>query len=170
MPLTRKQKEGIVGGISDALENNNVYLFAYFSKISVEKVRELRKNLKEKGASFKVIKKSLLETALKKAKVDTTGIDFGSSSGSLGVIFSKDDQLSPSKIIYTFSRAKENETFKVLGGVFDKQVLGIDKIMLLAKVNSKEDLLGNLLRQFQAPVSKLVYAVKAIADKKQQGV
>lgn len=168
MPLTKVQKDEVVGEISNALTENKVYLFTYFSKVSVEKIRELRKDLKAKGISFKVIKKTLLETALKKANVNVEGIDFGLSSGSMGVAFSKDDQLSSSKIIYTFSRSKENEFFKILGGVFDKQALGLDKIMLLAKVNSKEDLLGNLLRQFQAPVSKLVYAVKAIADKKQQ--
>ncbi len=168
MPLTKIQKKKVVESISDSLIKNKVFLFTYFSKISVEKIRQLRKDLKSKGMFFKVIKKSLLETALKKANIDTTGLDFGVSSGSMGVAFSQEDQLSPSKIVYTFSKAKENELFKVIGGIFDKQVLGVDKIMLLAKVNSKEDLLGNLVRQFQAPVSQLVYAVKAIADKRQQ--
>ena len=167
MPLTRKQKEVIVEDVSDKLSENKVFIFTYFSKISVEKIRELRKNLKEKGIGYKVIKKSLLKTALAKAKIDAAGIDIKEGSGSVGVAFSKDDQLSPAKIVYSFSKAKDNETFKVLGGIFDKQMLGIDKIALLAKVNSREDLLAGLLRQFQAPISKLVYALQAIAYKKQ---
>ena len=154
MPLTRKQKEVIVEDVSDKLSENKVFIFTYFSKISVEKIRELRKNLKEKGIGYKVIKKSLLKTALAKAKIDAAGIDIKEGSGSVGVAFSKDDQLSPAKIVYSFS-------------IFDKQMLGIDKIALLAKVNSREDLLAGLLRQFQAPISKLVYALQAIADKKQ---
>ncbi len=166
MPLTKKQKGVIVENISDTLSENKVFIYTYFSKISVEKIRALRKNLKEKGIGYKIIKKSLLKTALGKAKIDMGDIDVKQGQGAVGVAFAKDDQLSPAKIIYSFSKVKDNETFKVLGGIFDKQAIGIEKIAQLAKVNSREDLLAGFLRQINAPLSKLVYAVQAIADKK----
>ncbi len=167
MPLTKKQKEDVVENISSKLLHNAVFVFTHFSKVSVEKIRDLRKNLKAKNVEYKIIKKSLLQAALKKASISIDGIDFKSSQGALGVAFSKDDQLNPAKITYLFSKAKDNELFKVLGGMFHKEILGVEKIALLAKVNSREDVLAGLLRQLKAPVSKLVYVLQAIADRKQ---
>lgn len=166
MPFTKAKKETIVKSAVDKLSQSSMLLFTHFSKISVEKMRELRKNLKSAGADFKVVKKSLLGKALEKAKVDATGIDLKKAQGTVGVVFGTEDQLAPTRTVYMFSRAKENESFKLLGGIFDGKLVAKDKLALLAKVSSRNDLIGGLLRQFNAPLSKLVYVVKAIADSK----
>jgi len=149
MPITKKKKAEIMENVDDKFSKYKALLFTSFSKVSVEDLRDLRKKFKEKGVEYKVIKKNLAE-------------------GSLGIAFATEDQISLAKIAHAFAKAKK-DAFKILSGVFDAQSVGADKIAALASVNSREDLYARLLRQFNAPASKLVYAIKAIADKKADG-
>lgn len=163
MPITKKKKAEIIENISDKFSKYRALLFTSFSKISVEDLRDLRKKFKEKGMEYKVVKKNLANIAVKKAGLEN--IDLDQTEGSLGIAFSTEDQISLAKITHAFAKTKKN-AFKILSGVFDAQTVGADKIAALASVNSREDLYARLLRQFNVPVSKLVYAIKAIADQK----
>jgi len=166
MSLTKKQKETIVKDVADKLSKNNILLLASFSKISVEKIKQLRKDLKAKGIDFKVIKKRLLGVAFEKAKIDTSAIDMKNAPEACGVVFASGDQIAPVRTVHMFARVKENESFKVLGGLFDGNFISMERLAHLAKVSSREELYSRLLGQLNAPLSKLVYAVKAIGDKK----
>lgn len=166
MPLTKKQKEKIVKDVADKLSKNNVLLLTSFSKISVEKLKQLRKDLKVKGIDYKVIKKRLLGVAFEKAKIDVSGIDMKSAPEAWGVVFASEDQIAPVRTVHMFAKAKENESFKVIGGVFDGSVVSAERMVPLAKISSREELYARFLYQLNAPFSQLVYAVKAIGDKK----
>lgn len=163
MPITKKKKGEILENMGDKFSKYQALLFTSFSKISVEDLRDLRKKFKEKGVEYKVVKKNLADIAIKKAGFES--VDFSQAEGSLGIAFSKDDQISLARIAHSFAKTKK-DVFKILSGIFDSRHVGADKIVALASVNSREELYARLLRQFNAPASKLVYAIKAIADKK----
>lgn len=166
MPLTKKQKEKIVKDVADKLSESNTLLFTAFSKISVEKLKTLRKDLKAKGIDFKVIKKSLLGVAFKKADIDASEANLKDAPEACGVVFASGDQVAPVRTVHMFAKAKENETFKLLGGLLDGQFFSAERMAPLAKVSSRDELYARLLGQLNAPLSKLVYAIKAIGDKK----
>lgn len=166
MPLTKKQKETIVEDIVNRLSKNGVLLLTTFSKISVEKIKQLRKDLKGNGIDYKVIKKSLLDVAFKKAKIDTSMIDMKNAPETMGVVFGNQDQIAPVRSAYTFAKVKENATFTIIGGMIQGNFVSAEAMAPLARVSSMEELYARLLGQLQAPLSKLVYAVKAIGDKK----
>lgn len=166
MSLTKKQKETIVNDVADKLLKSNILLITSFSKISVEKMKQLRRDLKAKGIDYKVIKKKLLGVALEKAKIDASAVDLKNAPESCGVVFASEDQIAPVRTVHMFAKAKENESFKLLGGLFDGNFISLERIAPLAKVSSREELYVRFLGQLNAPLSKLVYAVKAIGDKK----
>jgi len=166
MSLTKKQKESIVKTVTDKLTKSNVVLFTNFSNVSVERLRELRKDLKAKEASYKIVKKNLLRVALKDAKINSDEINLGNAADTIGIVFANNDQISSPKIVYSFASAKDVKIFNVLGGLFDKHPIEVSKIALLAKLSSQEELYTRLLGQLNAPLSKLVYALKAIGDQK----
>ena len=126
----------------------------------------MRKDLKVKGIDFKVIKKRLLGVALEKAKIDASAIDMKSAPEVCGVVFASGDQIAPVRTVHMFAKVKENESFKVHGGLFDGNFISMERLAPLAKVSSREELYVRFLGQLNAPLSKLVYAVKAIGDKK----
>jgi len=70
MPLTKQQKEQVVSGLADKLTQSQTLIFTHFAKIPVEKLKELRRELRVKGAEYRVAKKTLLRVALKKAGVN----------------------------------------------------------------------------------------------------
>lgn len=166
MPLTKKKKNQIVDELAKKLSESKTLIFTHFTKVSVEKIKELRKALKASGSDFKVTKKSLLGVALEKAKLSADGIDLKKAADALGVAFSQ-DQIKPSRSVVLFAKAKGNETFKVLGGLFGGQLVKDAQIATLAKAASQEELYSRLLGQMKAPLSRLAYALKAVGEKRQ---
>lgn len=164
MPITKKKKSEILEVVGDKFSKCKALLFTSFSKVSVEDLRDLRKKLKEKGIDYRVVKKNLLSIALKNAKLEN--IDFDKTLSSVGVAFSGKDQFSPARIAGVFAKVKGKECFQIIGGIFDNQFVSAEKIGSITALASQEDLYARLLRQFNAPASKLVFAIKAIADKK----
>ncbi|MCR4323182.1 MAG: 50S ribosomal protein L10 [Candidatus Azambacteria bacterium] len=169
MSLTRIQKETIVKSVTDKLSKSNVLLFTSFAKISVEKLKRLRKDLKAKGVDFQVVKKNLLRVALEKANIDASEAGMKGIPEACGVVFGTDDQISPVRAVFTFAKAKENASFKIIGGMLDHGFVTPDRMAPLAKVSTKEDLYARLLGQLQAPLSKLVYVIKAVGESKTTG-
>jgi len=165
MPLTKAQKGEKIQSVVDKLAKSKTLIFTHFSKVSVEKLRELRKELKEKGADFKVVKKKLLGVAMKEAKVNVEGLDLGGVRDSVGVVFGSEDQVVPSRTISFFARVKSAGALEIFGGIFGGAHVDKEKIATLGKLTSQEELYARLVRQVQSPLSRLAYVLKAIGDK-----
>ena len=175
MALTRKQKEEILTVVKEKLKDQKSIVFTDFAGLSVTKMSELKKELRESGAEYKVIKKNILAKAIEES--DISGLDMKSFDGSTGVAFSYDDEVAPAKVISKFIKGGEVGQFKITGGVLENKSMTKEEIIALAKLPSKEQLLANLLAQMNAPVSgfvnvlagnikNLVYALNAIKEKK----
>ncbi len=148
---TKVQKEKIVEELADKLKKQKIAIFSDFRGVSVAKSQALRRSLKKSEAEFAVSKKTLFDLALNKA-----GSQFKTREleGEIGVTFGYGDQAIPAKILQKF--AKENETFKILGGILDGKILTDKDIIKLAKLPSKEVLLASLLVALQSPARGLV--------------
>ncbi|MEK7520058.1 MAG: 50S ribosomal protein L10 [Patescibacteria group bacterium] len=167
MPLSREKKGTVLGELEKKFASAKAILFTHSTNISVEKMRELRKSLKGADTEYVVVKKSLLGIALGKANIGTDGIDIAATRGTIGVAIASGDEVAATRTLALFAKIKENETFKLFGGVYEKKPATLADIALLAKASTKNDLVSGLLRQLNAPIAKVVYAVKAIADTKQ---
>ena len=163
MPLTKKQKEAILKDLSEKFGKQTSLVITGFSKLSVEKLRELRRSLKEKGAEYKITKKTIWKIVFDKAGIKFP--DMKGKEGSIGVAFSSDDLLASANIAHAFSKLEGAESFNILGGVLDNEIIGSDAMINLAKIGSRDNLMSGFLRQLNAPVSRLVYVLKAISEK-----
>ncbi len=149
--LNRSQKEKIVEEISDKFKRAKIALFSDFHGVAVSKAQVLRRLLKKENADYKVAKKTLLDRALGKAglKIKTQELQ-----GEISVTFGYGDEVSPAKILAKFG--KENETFKLLGGVLGERTLTGQEVLTLAKLPTREILLSQLLGTMQSPIRGLV--------------
>ncbi|GBG97227.1 50S ribosomal protein L10 [Lactococcus termiticola] len=129
--------------------------------LTVEQDTKLRKQLREAGVEFKVVKNSILRRAAEKAGFD--GIDF---VGPSAVAFSNEDAVAPAKILSDF--AKEADQLEVKAGIIEGKVSSQEEIAAIASLPSREGLLSMLLSVLQAPVRNVAYAVKAVADAKEE--
>ncbi|EHI74829.1 50S ribosomal protein L10 [Streptococcus tangpeifui] len=131
--------------------------------LTVEQDTNLRRSLRESGVEFKVIKNSILTRAAEKAGLDDMKDLF---VGPSAVAFSNEDVVAPAKIINDF--AKEAEALEIKGGAVEGAVSSVEEIKALAALPNREGMLSMLLSVLQAPVRNVAYAVKAVADSKDE--
>ena len=149
--LNREQKAKLVRELQDRFERQRVAIFTNLRGISVAKLSQFRRGLKKIGAEFKVTKKTLLSRALASAAI---GIEPEKLAGEIGIIFGYDGEIAPAKAAARFS--KENEGFKVLKGILGGKILEAAEVLTLARLPSRDELLGELARAFQSPIQGLV--------------
>ena len=169
--ITKVKKEHIVSKLSALFKKADLLVFLKFRGLSVAKASELRRKLREAGASYVVAKKRLARLVLKNEGVEMPKLD-----GEVAFIMSGEETLVVAKEVYAFSK-KNREHATIVGGVFQKSVVDANAITRLANIPSREVLLAQLLGVLQGPMRgfmavlngnqrKLVTALNHIADKK----
>ena len=166
-----EQKQQQVAELTEALKTANVGVLVSYSGINVEQDTKLRKQLREAGCTYKVVKNSILSRAFESAGID--GLD-ESLKGTTAIAFAADDYVAAPKILS--AAAKDIESFSVKAGFVDGNVVDDKQINDLAKLPSKEVLVAQALGGLNAPIQGfanvlsgtvrgLVIALNAIAEK-----
>jgi large subunit ribosomal protein L10 len=148
---TKAQKKELVKDMVSRIKEAKSVVFADFKGVKVKDLTNLKKELRKEGVEFKVSKKTLINIAFREAGIE---VDTKKMEGQVAVSISSQDEVAPAKIINNFS--KKNENLKILGGILEKKLMDIEQIKALAKLPSKEELLGKLVGTIQAPISGFV--------------
>ncbi|KEQ22394.1 50S ribosomal protein L10 [Paenibacillus tyrfis] len=159
-----EQKAQQVTVVSEKLKENSCSIVADYRGLNVKQVTELRKQLREAGVEFQVLKNTLIRRAT--ASAELSDLD-EYLTGPTAIAFSKDDIITPAKILTEF--AKKNDQLSVKAGVVEGKVVDFDQIKALAELPSREGLLSMLLSVLQAPVRNFALAVKAVSEKQEGG-
>jgi large subunit ribosomal protein L10 len=155
---TKEQKAEQINKGQKLFKESNILVFTDFTGTGVEDIRGLRKNLKELGAKFSVIKKKLMRIIFKKMGIDFNPEQFESQ---VATISSQKDILEIVGPIYKFSQEKEKQGFKILGAydLADKKFIDSETVIKIGRLPSKEVLLGQLLGVLSAPMRMLAYVL-----------
>lgn len=156
-------KQETVEAITAKLRESTTTVVADYRGLTVAQITELRKQLREAGIEFQVLKNTLLRRATAAAQL--TDLD-AALTGPTAIAFSAEDVVAPAKILNDF--AKKNDALKLKGGVLEGRVVSDEEVKALAELPSREGLLSMLLSVLQAPVRNFALAVKAVADKEEQ--
>ena len=165
------QKQQQVAALKEAFEKANVGVLVNYNGITVEKDTKLRKQLREAGCVYKVVKNTLLSRAFKDAGIE--GLD-ECLNGTTAIAYSENGYTEAPKILSDY--AKDNENFQVKAGFIDGGAVDAKSIDALAKLPSKEVLLAQVLGGLNGPIQGfanvlngtmrgLVIALNAIAEK-----
>jgi large subunit ribosomal protein L10 len=156
-------KQEAVEVVAAKLRESVTTVVADYRGLNVAQITELRKQLREAGIEFQVLKNTLLRRAT--AAAELTELD-AVLTGPTAIAFGKDDAVSAAKILNDF--AKKNNALELKGGVVEGRVIGVEEIKALAELPSREGLLSMLLSVLQAPMRNFALAVKAVAEKEEQ--
>ena len=155
MPQTKEQKKKTLEDLRDKVARQKAIVLLSITGIKVKDISELRKKLKAIGAELKVVKKTLANIIFKENKME---FDKKSFKTEVGFVFGFEDEVSPAKTAYQFS--KENEALKILGGFMGKEAKGAEDMITLAQLPTRPELLARLVGSLSSPVSGLVYVLK----------
>jgi len=150
--LTRNQKHELVKELTEKIKAAKSVFFVDFKGLKVKDATILKKSLRAAEVEYVVVRKTLIDIALKNAGIE--GANIAKVEGQVALSLSVADEVVGAKIIDTF--AKTNENVKMLGGVLGTQLMTAAEVKALAKVPSREQLLGQLVGTLNAPVSGFV--------------
>jgi len=155
-------KKALVEEIADKFRSSQSTVVVDYRGLDVEKVTELRKNLRDAGVEFRVYKNTMTRRAAEAAELGELSEQL---VGPTAIAFSNDDVIAPAKILNDF--AKDNEALEIKGGVIEGKIATLDQIKELATLPNYEGMLSMLLSVLQAPVRNFAYAVKAVGEQKE---
>lgn len=162
MPTAKvlEAKQAIVAELSDKLSASVAGVVVNYLGTTVSDDTVLRKELREAGVEYTVVKNTLLKRAI--AGTDLEGMS-SVLEGTSAIAISRDDHVAAARILSKFAESHKNFTIKT--GYLDGKVIDIEMIEALAKLPSREVLLATVLGAFQAPMASFARAVQAIVDK-----
>ena len=152
------QKKAEVKELAEKMKNSKLILLTEYRGINVTDDTQLRKDLRNSNATCNITRRALAECGIEGLEEQLVG--------PTAVIMSSEDYLEPSKTIYNFS--KNNEYYKIKGGVIDGKVMTADEIITLAKLPSRETLLSMLAGALLSNISKVAVALNEVKKQKEE--
>lgn len=157
-----KQKEEEVNALAEKFKDAKLVLLTDYRGITVEDATGLRNTLRDANSEYKVIKNNIIRRAL-----DKNGENSLDSllEGPTAVVIAEEDYLNPLKAIYKFS--KENDYYKIKGGIVEGKAMLAEDLITLAKLPSRQELLGMLAGGLLGTISKFAVAVEQVRMQKE---
>ena len=155
--MDRIEKENLVASMHKTFEDSSIVVVTHYSGLTVSEMGDLRMQMHDVGASFKVTKNRLTRLALEGTKYQPLKTMF---TGPTAIAYSE-DPVAAAKAAVAFS--KDNEKLIVLGGALGEEQLDLTAIKALASLPSLEDLRAKIAGVISTPATRIVGVMKAPA-------
>lgn len=150
-----------IADIKTRFESVSDYIFTEYRGLTVAQITTLRRQLREKGCSYKVVKNNFARIAFEEMKAaDVASYLVGPTA----IALAGSEANTVAKILFDFS--KEVPALKIKGGLIDGEVYDSTMIQAYSKLPGKLELISMLMSVMQATTSKLARTLQAVADQK----
>jgi len=153
--VDRSGKQALVAALHQTFMSNVLVVVTHNAGMSVAEVTNLRRQMRQAGAGFKVTKNRLARLALAGTAFEGLSSLF---TGPTGIGFSV-DPVAAAKVIVAY--AKANEKLTIVGGATGGQVLDRVGISSLATLPSLDELRARLLGMLQTPATRIATVLQA---------
>lgn len=161
MGVTPK-KEAVVAEIKEQLSSAKGAVFTSYKGLTVAQDTKLRREMREAGITYRVIKNTMTRIA-----ANDLGLDGISEhlEGTTALAFSTEDPVAPAKVICAFMKKNKLEekgilTIKV--GLVEGKVISDKEVKALAALPSREELIAKLLGSMNAPITNTVGVLQGV--------
>jgi len=155
------KKQQFVEELTEKLKSAAGGVLVDYKGISVEDDTKLRKELRENGVDYFVVKNTLLKRACKAAGIE--GLD-SALEGTTAIALSSEDIIVAPKILN--KKAEDSKgAFAIKLGFVDGKAISKEEVEAYAKLPSKETLLSQLVFMLQSPIQRLAIAISEIEKK-----
>lgn len=158
MAISRAKKEKLVQQYSDLIANCTALVFTDYQGTTVKQIQSLRGQLGDNGATYVVVKNTLLGIAMKQAGID---LDTDLLTGTNGVVFVGEDIGKGVKSLKDWIKDAKTVEIKIKGAVMENAELDSTSAEALADLPTKEQMLATVLGTINAPASSLVRIIAA---------
>ena len=159
-----EQKQQAVAELTELIKASVAGVLVNYQGIKVEDDTKMRKALREAGVKYMVVKNSLTGRACENAGY---GAMKEHLNGMTAIAISENDPVIAAKVLKEY--AEKVESFKILSGYVDGELLDEAGVNALAEVPSKEVLIAKFLGSIRSPLYGFAYAIQAVIDKDSEG-
>lgn len=147
--LTRADKQALLEEVTEEAREAKAIVFSDYKGTTVKDLSTIRAELRKSGSRFRVLKKTILDIALRQAGMD---VDARKLEGQVGVAFSTDEVVA-AKTLADFVRTHKDSSFSIVGGALEGRQLSAEEVGALAKLPTKDELRAKLAGTLQAPIA-----------------
>ena len=159
-----ESKKAAVEVLSGKIKEATSVVFVDYKGITVAQDAELRKQFREAGVEYSVVKNTLTRFAAKE-----NGYDFDEVlNGTTAMASTTGDPIAPARIVCEFAK-KNKLPMSIKGGVVEGSVLSADQLNGFGELPSKNALVASVLGTFLAPISSLAFVLDQIREKVESG-
>lgn len=156
--MDRKQKEETVEVLKGIFDNSGSVVMAEYSGMTVAELTDLRAQLREAGATIKVVKNRLAKIALKDNPAASVAELF---KGPVAIAYAE-DMISAPKVTVKF--AKDSDNFNILGGFMGDEIFDFGGIEALSKLPSREELIGMAAQRLLGQASEIASRLNGVGS------
>lgn len=153
--MDRNQKEELVASLHDLFGSTNLVVVTCPVGLTVAQATDLRRQMREVDAGFKVTKNRLTKLALKGTKFEGLSDLF---TGPTAIAYSQ-DPVAAARVAVQF--AEKNEQLSIVGGGLDDKLLDQAAVASLAKLPSLDELRGKIVGMLQTPATRIAGVLQA---------
>lgn len=162
--MTREEKAVLIEDLKAKFETAQYFYVTDSSAMSVEKINKLRRLCFEKGIQIHVVKNTLAVKAMESASPEKGYAKiYEAMKGPSTLLFSDTGNL-PGKLLEEFRKSNPKPLLKA--AYIDTDVFfGDDQLSILAKLKSKEELVGDVIALLQSPAKNVISGLKSGGSK-----
>ena len=153
--MNREQKESFVQNLKSIIAENSLVLVFHYRGMSMTDMTDLRVQSFNSGCNIKVTKNRLTKLALEGSDKAALSEFF---DGPTAIAYSS-DPVQLTKLLTNF--AKNNSNLVILGGIMDNEILSVEKIEILSKLPSLEEIRAQLIGLISSPAQKIASVITA---------
>ncbi len=159
--MTRTEKEQLVAEMTEAFKASQAVVVCDYKGVTHQELEAVRAVAAENDAFVKVVKNTLASLALKNAGIE--GLELKDTN----LLVWGEDQISTCK---TADKAASElkDRFVIKAGALEGQSVDLATINAMAKLPSRDELIGMLLNVWQAPVRNFTIGLDALKRKREE--
>jgi large subunit ribosomal protein L10 len=154
--MNRDDKAQAISEFNESIGKATNAFLIDFKGITVPQVTELRKQVRETGSEYVVVKNTLALIAVKDSPLKTLEKQF---TGMTAVAFNRTDAVALAKALTKF--AKDVPTVQFKGAMLNGQIVPAAEIQNIANLPTRDELVSKLLFVLQSPIRGLVTVLNA---------
>ena len=155
--MKHEEKQKQVEALREQLKDSKTLILSAFAGLKVSQDVELRRKMRSAGASYKVVKNSLLERAAKGTPAEPVAQDL---RGTTSVARTEGDPVALAKLIVAY--AKEHPAFTFKAGIVEGRAISLESLKQIASIPSREALYAQIAGVVGATLQRTLSAVNAL--------
>jgi large subunit ribosomal protein L10 len=160
------EKQAYVADLKAKFESAVSGCVVAYGGINVENDTKLRKELREAGVDYMVVKNTMLRLAVKGTSLEGLAEQF---KGDTAIAFAhEEDPMSAARILCKYQDGDKSKKFVVKAGFMEGKAMNAAETNAIAKLPNREGMLSMFAGALTSTLSGLAVAMQAYADKQEE--